>query len=380
MAGTVRWVLLIAVLAALIAAVWYLRRPDPPQVRVALAATGPVTASVANTRAGTIKPCRRAHLAPNAGGQVKTLNVTEGSRVAAGAVLLEIWHDDLDAQLAQARVEHASARARGEEACQRADVARREAGRQADLHRRGFVSEDLLDRSATEAKAAAAGCLAARKTADAAGARIDVVAAAIAKTILRAPFAGIVAEVNAELGEFITPSPTGIPTLPAVDLIDDSCLYVSAPIDEVDAGAVALGMPVRVTLDAYPGQHFSGRVRRIAPYVLELEKQARTVEVEAELDPETRVPGFLVGYSADMEIVLERQDAVLRIPAEALMERDRVYVVGSDGRLAERTLEVGLRNWEFVQVLGGLDSGAQVVLTPGRDGLAPGLRVRVDPR
>lgn len=377
MAGTLRWVVLTAVLAALIAGAWYLRRPEPPEVRVALASPGPVTASVANTRAGTIKPCRRAHLAPSAGGQVTVLNVTEGSRVDAGAVLLELWHGDLDAQLAQARVEHTAARARAEESCQRAEVAQREARRLEDLHRRDFVSEDALDRAATGARAAAAGCDAARKSAQAAGAKIAVTEAAIAKTILHAPFAGIVAEVNAELGEFLTPSPTGIPTLPAVDLIDDSCLYVSAPIDEVDAGAVALGMPVRVTLDAYPGQDFAGRVRRIAPYVLELEKQARTVEVEAELDPGTHTPGFLVGYSADMEIVLDRQDDVLRIPAEALMERDRVYVVGPDGRLAERAIEVGLRNWEFVQVRGGLERGARVVLTPGRDDLAAGRRVRI---
>ena len=61
--------------------------------------------------------------------------------------------------------------------------------------------------------------------------------------MLTAPFDGVVAEVNAELGEYVTPSPPGIPTPPAVDLIDDRCLYVTAPIDEVDAPEIRTGMP-----------------------------------------------------------------------------------------------------------------------------------------
>ena len=80
---------------------------------------------------------------------------------------------------------------------------------------------------------------------------------------LRAPFAGIVAQINGEVGEFVTPSPPGIPTPPAVDLIDDSCLYVEAPIDEVDAARVKSGMPVRISLDAFRGQSFAGTVTRI---------------------------------------------------------------------------------------------------------------------
>ena len=64
---------------------------------------------------------------------------------------------------------------------------------------------------------------------------ISGVRAELSTTYLRAPFAGIVAEVTGEIGEFTTPSPPGIPTPPAVDLIDDTCLYVTAPMDEIDA-------------------------------------------------------------------------------------------------------------------------------------------------
>jgi HlyD family secretion protein len=120
---------------------------------------------------------------------------------------------------------------------------------------------------------------------------------------LYAPFDGTVAKIVGELGEYSTPSPPGVPTPPAIDLIDDTCLYVKAPMDEVDAPKIQVGLPVRVSLDALPKQPLPGKVRRVAPYVLAVEKQARTVDVEVDFErPATG--NLLVGYSADVEIVL----------------------------------------------------------------------------
>src|SRR5262249_39295789 len=135
---------------------------------------------------------------------------------------------------------------------------------------------------------------------------------------LRAPFSGVVAEINGEIGEYVTPSPPGVPTPRAVDLIDTSCLYVTAPIDEVDAAALKLGMPVKITLDAFRGREFAGKLTRIAPYVLDLEKQARTVDVDVRFDTVPADIDLLIGYSADVTIVLNSLPRVLRIPSEAL--------------------------------------------------------------
>ena len=73
------------------------------------------------------------------------------------------------------------------------------------------------------------------------------------RTVLVAPFDGTVAKIVGEVGEYSTPSPPGVPTPPAIDLIDESCLYVTAPMDEVDAPKMRAGQPVRITLDALPG-------------------------------------------------------------------------------------------------------------------------------
>jgi HlyD family secretion protein len=195
--------------------------------------------------------------------------------------------------------------------------------------------------------------------------------------VLRAPFAGYIAELNGELGEYVTPSPPGIPTLPAVDLVDTSCLYILAPIDEVDAPRIRVGMPARITLDAFPGQSFKGTVRRIAPYVLEAEKQARTVDVEAVFADPEEFKALLPGYSADLEIVLDARDDVLRIPTESLLEGKRVLVLNGT-RIDERTLETGISNWKVTQVVSGVKEGDQVIVSVGREGVKPGATAAID--
>jgi len=229
-----------------------------------------------------------------------------------------------------------------------------------------------VDRAESEAKARQAACDMSRAQVKEASARIDASRADTSRTLLRAPFDGIVAEVNGEVGEYLTPSPPGIPTLPAIDLIDDSCLYVSAPIDEVDAARLKVGMQARITLDAYRGKHFPGKLRRIAPYVLALEKQARTVEVEVAFDAPGETRHLLVGYSADVEIVTAARDDAVRIPTPALMPGNRVLTLGADGKLAERSVEPGLSNWEFTEILKGLDRGARVVTSLERAGVKAG--------
>lgn len=335
---------------------------------------GSVEATVANTRAGTVLACRRSRLAPAAGGQVAEIAVQEGARVQEGQVLISIWNKDLKAELDLARREAAQSEAKAREACLTAQVAAREAARLIRLQLKKLVSEESVDRATTDARARQAGCEAAEAAFKVSRARIKVAETAVEKTILRAPFAGVVAEVAPELGEFVTPSPVGIPTPPAVDLIDDRCLYVAAPIDEVDAPAIRVGMPVCVTLDAFAERFCDAKLRRIAPYVLDREKQARTVEVEVEFTDASAIKALLPGYSADVEIVLARQDGALRLPTEAVLEGDQVLVFHpEDGRLEARRITPGIANWRYTEVLSGVADGDQIVVSVGDEGVKAGV-------
>jgi HlyD family secretion protein len=364
-----------ALVVALLAAVWWLTRPQPIAVALVTAERGPVAATVANTRAGTVDACRRAGLAPALGGQIASLPVKDGDSVEAGDLLLELWNDDIEAELTLAERDARATRSRAREACVVAGVAGRDAERLGRLRADGLASEEAADQARGQAESTAAACAAAEDAARVADARIDVARARLERTQLRAPFAGIIAEINGELGEFVTPSPVGIPTPPTVDLIDASCLYVSAPIDEVDAPRVRAGLPARISLDAFPEHSFPGHVRRVAPYVLDVERQARTVEIEAEFDDAAKA-GLLAGYSADVEVVLDERADVLRLPTSVILPDDTVFVYDeATGTVESRAIETGIANWEFTEILSGLSAGDRVVSSIDREGVVDGAAV-----
>jgi len=360
-------------------AAWYATRPKPVAVAVAQATIGRVETTVATTRAGSVSACRRAKLAPPAAGRIEKLNVREGDRVRRGQVLLTLWNDDLTARERVSREQLQTAKARVREVCEMAKASGRDVRRSRELRARNFVSQEAVERAEADAATKQAGCDLAETQVAEADARIQASRADTDRTVLRAPFAGIVAEVNGEIGEYLTPSPPGIPTLPAVDLIDDSCIYVTAPIDEVDAAQLKVGMTGRITLDAYRGKHFVGKVRRIAPYVLAVEKQARTVEVEVDFGNPRDAGHLLVGYSADIEIVVTGRDGAVRIPTPALMPGNRALVLGDNGVLEERRIETGLSNWEFTEVKTGLARDERVVTSLEREGVKAGARAVAEP-
>ena len=374
---TRRIVILLLIIAVLAGWGWWATRSKPIPIAVTAVEKGTVEKTVANTRAGTVKACRRAKLSPSTGGQIANLPVQEGDAVKQGQLLLELWNKDLTAQLRLSEQEAVSAAATARARCIEADQSRREAERQQKLLARNLVSEEQADQAASAANAADAACEAARATAAVSQARVGVTRATLEKTRLIAPFDGVIAEINGELNEYVTPSPIGIPTPPAVDLIDNRCFYLTAPIDEVDVAGISVGQVARVTLDAFGARRFEGRVRRIADYVLDAEKQARTVDVEVEFVNPADIAQLLAGYSADVEIILDVQRDTLRIPTEALLDGTRVYVFDPDsGLIEQREVKTGTANWDHTQVTDGLAEGELIVTSVDREGLADGVTAR----
>jgi len=355
--------------------VWSRRTSAPVAVVLHTVQKGLVETIVANTRSGTVEATRRAKLAPQTGGQLAKLLVKRGDRVTQDQVLIELWNEDLRAQIALAKSETTRAKALVEQARLMSVLAESDMKRMVELRLTEISSEERTQRMIAESAAKKAELAAAEAALIVADDRVKTAEAALARTILKAPFAGIVAEVNAELGEYVTPSPPGIPTLPAIDLIDTSEIRVKAPIDEVDASAVRVGMEARITLDAYRGRVFAGKVIRIAPYVLDREKEARTVDVEVRfVDPEESKV-VLPGASADVEIVVSQVKEVLRIPTEALLPGKAVLVLdNSNGVLQARELQLGMGSFTFTEVKAGLSVGERVVVSLDRAGVVAGAR------
>jgi HlyD family secretion protein len=368
-----RW-LFFGVVALMLGLSWYWASIKPAiSIRTALVERGDVELTVSNTRAGSVKACRRSGLSMPIGGRVEALHVAEGDSVEAGAILLELWNDDREAQVAQARAQVSATTHRRSQLCVEAENALREAKRLVSLHERGIASLEVMEAARTRGFAAEYACEAARNEAEIAVSGLELQLALLAETQLKAPFAGIVAEITGEVGEYVTPSPPGVATPPAVDLIDYNCVYVTAPIDEVDAGRLKPGLSARVSLDAFRGQTFAAELTRIAPYVLELQKQARTVGVDLQLVDAANNSALLVGYSADVDVVLDVSRDTLRVPTELVLEGDHVYRYQSaNGTVEKISITVGLRNWNYTEVTGGLSEGDAIVVSLDAEGLVDG--------
>jgi len=372
-----RWLKLLLVLALLaiagMLARYTLFRPAVVPVTVFLAGTGRVEDTVVNSRAGTVESRKRAGMSPGISGLAVEIPAQKGARVRQGEGRLRLDDSEHKARVRLAENSLAAARSAAEQARQEAQLADYLWQRTDTLARDKVVSETRVEEDRTRALIGKSAATAAEARIQEAASSLEVARATLAKTVITAPFDGIVLDVTTEVGEWISPSPPGVFIPPVIDLIDPDALYVSAPIDEADVERIRVGLPVRITLDAFRGQSFDGTLSYASSYVETRQEQNRTLRVEA-VFRQTELPANLLpGLSADLEVILEARDNVLRVPTYALLEGGRVLVL-EDGVLAERTVTTGLRNWSFTEIDSGLSAGDPVVVSLDRSEVKAGAR------
>ena len=151
-------VITIIIAVAIISLAAWMGREKPVAVIVKTAAIGKVQETVTNTRAGTIEACRRSGISPSIGGQISELPVKEGDIVKSGQILMQLWNEDIQAQYDLARIESRAAAARANQACVKAEVVKREAGRLKKLQIKKLSSEEAVDKVDGEARAQQAAC------------------------------------------------------------------------------------------------------------------------------------------------------------------------------------------------------------------------------
>jgi HlyD family secretion protein len=374
-----KWLFRLLIPIGLVAtATWFLLQRDTDiPVRVALVDRAAVESTITNSKAGTIRARRRARLSAEVGGRVVEILKRDGELATRGEIIIRLNDASPRAQLTLAEASLRVAEAGRREACIGRDRALRELERKRSLAKGRIISEDLLDSLQSGHDSAQAACVAVSAERDKARAAIVAVEADLAKFVIRAPFDGVIAEVTGEVGEWITPSPPLLTSPAVVDIIDKTSYYVSGPMDEVDSAAIRQGQLAKITVDSHPGQTFPGKVLRVAPYVLDVEAQNRTVEVEVGFDDAEVAAALLPGTSADIEVVLEVHDDVLRIPTSALRDGRTVLVV-EDEILVERNVKVGLKNWDFAEILSGVSEAEAVVTSLDRVEVEPGAEVRIE--
>ena len=361
-----------AVVALLVVLQLTVFRPRPIEVEGVRATRGLVEDAVTNSQAGTVKARLRARVGAERAGRVASIERREGARVKRGELMIQLDPSTAQNQLDVAQRDVEAAAAVVEAARAAATLARQQHDRNTRLFADQLISAGEMDQSRTRLESAAADLQGAEARQQRARSALRLAQNELDHLRVLAPFDGVVGERMVEVGESVVP---GQPVLEVVSL---DRLYVSAPLDEMDIGRVREGLPARVTLDPYRGRIWQGMVTLVSPVVDDTREQNRTLEVEVEMTPDPTAPTPKPGTSADVEIILDRHDGVLRVPTNAVIEGRRV-LVAEKGQAVQREVTTGLRNWDWTEVRSGVSEGAWVITSLEKQGVKNGARVAVRP-
>jgi HlyD family secretion protein len=157
---------------------------------------------------------------------------------------------------------------------------------------------------------------------------------------------------------------------PVVDVVDPARMRVRARINQVDGGAVRVGQPATIRLDAYPDLVFEGRVEQVAPLAASSQLTPRVRTFSATIAISGSHANLMPDLSAAVDIVVERLDSVLVLPRAAVtIDRDGAAVeVRSAGRGGRQAVTLGAACADVVVITDGVDEGTVVVLTPRGSG------------
>jgi membrane fusion protein (multidrug efflux system) len=302
-------------------------------VEVAPVTVGSITETV--HAVGTLEANESVMIRPEILGRITRVNFREGQAVEKGRVLIELDSAELEAQLAQAAAS--------------LEMARLNYDRNKRLIANDNVSRQELDQAASNLKSAEA--------------NYKLFQERLAKTKIRAPFAGYLGTRRVSPGDYVQPGHN------IVNLEDLSILKINFMVSEIYFSQLAVEQHVRVLVDAFPGQMFQGRVYSIDPRVDEV---SRTVRVRA------RIPNAEMklrpGMFANVELVLGHTETALLIPEEAVVpQQEKIFVFRVQENTAQWTeIKLGGRERGMVQVLDGLQAADTVVragLQKIRDGM-----------
>lgn len=303
-----------------------------PEVRVFKVTRSTVEATVSSVNSGTVRAERITSLAFGTVGRVKEVNCKLGDVVKQGEILAQVENDDLLSRLQSAEEEY-------------------------ERSKRLSKSDAMSQSSVTLARA-----------------NYEAAKTGYEKSLIKAPYNGVIAEMNLEVGE-LSQITAVIPQAP-IRIVDLEPRYVRAEIDEVDLSKVAVGLQARVKILAVRKAPFKATVRKVVPFVSSVREQDRTSEIELSVDSEGIV--LPAGASADVEVITTIKENALTIPSKAVLGRgsDRYVYTLIEAHLKRIPIQIGISGYTYSEVSSGLSESDQVVLPSDKVELSDGLKVR----
>lgn len=308
------------------------------ELKVIRLGTGPVESTVTTTNSGTVEAKQQAELAFGTPGRISRIHVSLGDKVKQGAIIAELENSDLKAIYGEAQRDYERAQ---------------------EFFKSGLVSKANLD-SAQRAR--------------------EVARSNLNKTMIVAPFDGMITALNIKVGEFYQSSAgiTSVEKKIDVQIIDLKTRLIKGEIDEVDLQKIKIGQPARVKVPALKNQMIDARLTKVVPFVSTVKDQDRTSQIELEiLEDKLLIP---VGASADVEIVVERKENASILPTSTLtgVGKSRSVFVVKDNKLVKKSVKTGTGNYDRVEILEGLDKNDLIAQPLEGVELTEGMKVKYE--
>ncbi|MEZ5440196.1 MAG: efflux RND transporter periplasmic adaptor subunit [Lysobacterales bacterium] len=290
---------------------WQAERQQGPGWRTTTVDRGPISVSVSAT--GTLKALSTVDVGTQVSGQVLQVLADFNDQVTAGQIIAIIDPANFQARLTQARADLASARAGLEEAQANHRNAEADYTRKTELNARQLVARSEVDlalaaRDQARARVSSARASIAQRDAAVANAELD-----LTYTEIRAPVDGVVLLRQVEPGQTVAASfQTPVLFQIAEDLAQ---MQIELAVDESDVGQIRADLPVRFTVDAFPGRRFEGRVRQVR---LAATNVANVITYPVVIDVDNADLSLLPGMTASATIEVARRNDVLRVANAAL--------------------------------------------------------------
>ena len=285
--------------------------PEAPPYRTAAVETGALVQTV--SASGVIEALVTVEVGSQISGQIQRIMVDFNDRVKAGQVLAELDPQTFQSRLRLGQADVAAGEAAVRQAEAQAQQARQELSRRQSLAAQGFYSPAALEAAEAQARTSAAAVEAARARVQQSRASLRTTEVDLARTRIVSPIDGVVVHRAIEPGQTVAAS-FQAPVLFRIAR-DFDRVQVKISVDEADIGGVREGQVVRFTVDACPEKAFEGVVTQVRKQpVTEQNVVAYTVMAEAQNTGELLMPGM----TANADIILQRRDGVLKVPAAAL--------------------------------------------------------------
>ncbi len=377
--------IIIGALAILALIVWAsLRDSGPRGTEVEVQAVELRTISSRVKATGEITPEKRVDISAKVVGEIINLPVVEGQEVRSGQLLLEIERDLYEAARNQAR----AAVRQAEVGVRRQDVqladARRNMRRTQELINDGLVSQEALDAAQLGLDTAEVELEAQQQAVEQYRSALQRTEDDLARTTIRSPMDGTVIQLDAEQGETVVPGSTNLPGSVIMTVADMSVLLAEVEVSEVDVVDVELGQEAEITVDALGDNTQKGHVVEIATSGRK-DPALGTIDFAVKVEIDDPDPSLRPAMTAKVDILTSTRENTLTVPIQAVVKRtldhdgeevkgtaakgieesDVVYVI-ADGEASIRTVETGISDELYVEIINGLADGEEVIVGPYR--------------